>query len=157
MPQKPKRATTRATGAAMSVASVMVRAPVTIAAGRSMAAAHRLMSRHRIRHLPVLRDGALVGIVSMRDLHLVETLKDVDPETVSVAEAMTPEPYQVSPAAPLVAVARTMAERKLGSVVVVEAGAVVGLFTTVDAMSLLADLLEGARPSRAARWLRARS
>ena len=53
-----------------------------------MAAAHRLMRRHKIRHLPILQEGKLVGVLSQRDLYFLETLKDVNPEEVNVSEAM---------------------------------------------------------------------
>jgi CBS domain-containing protein len=46
--------------------------PVTIEPDADCAAAARLMERHGIRHLPVTRDGRAVGMLSARDLQLVE-------------------------------------------------------------------------------------
>ena len=55
------------------------------------------------------------------------------------------EPYTVAPDAQLREVARTMAERKIGSAVVVDGGEVTGVFTTTDALRALAAVLnEGA-------------
>jgi acetoin utilization protein AcuB len=51
----------------------------TIGDEQPMSVAHRMMREQRIRHLPVLHQGRVVGIVTDRDLHLVETLQDVDP------------------------------------------------------------------------------
>lgn len=116
----------------------------SIAAHQPLSAAHELMRQHDIRHLPVLRGGKLVGLVSQRDLHLVETLRDVDPKAVPVDEAMTHDVFTTSPHAPLGHVAREMAQRKLGSAVVVDGGRVVGVLTTVDALHALADLLDEA-------------
>jgi acetoin utilization protein AcuB len=113
----------------------------TIGDDQPMAVAHRMMREQHIRHLPVLHQGKLVGIVTDRDLHLVETLQDVDPKQVSVSEAMTPEPYVVSPDASLDEVVSTMAAKKYGSAVVSDHGHVVGIFTTVDACSAFAELL----------------
>ncbi len=54
-------------------------------------------------------------------------------------------PYTVSPDAPLRDVARTMAEQKFGSAVVVDGDEVTGVFTTTDALRALAAVLgEGA-------------
>src|SRR6185503_18689881 len=92
----------------------------TIGDEQPMSVAHRLMREQHIRHLPVLRQGRLVGIVSDRDLHLIETLRDVDPTKISVSEAMTPEPYVVSPEAALDEVVSTMAHKKYGSAVVAD-------------------------------------
>jgi CBS domain-containing protein len=56
---------------------------------------------------------------------------------------MTPEPYSVTPDAPLWEVAKHMAREKFGCAVITDdGGAVVGLFTTTDALHVLADLSE---------------
>lgn len=113
----------------------------TIGDDQPMASAHRMMREQHIRHLPVLHQGKVVGIVTDRDLRLVETLADVDPKKIAVSEAMTPDPYIVSPDASLDEVVSTMAAKKYGSAVVSDHGHVVGIFTTVDACSAFADLL----------------
>ena len=110
-----------------------------------MSQAHELMRAHRIRHLPVLDGGKLVGIVSDRDLHLIETLPDSDPDEVTVDEAMTEDVYAVGLDDPVDAVAERMAARKYGCAIVVgPRGVVEGIFTTVDGMQVLADLLRKA-------------
>jgi acetoin utilization protein AcuB len=119
----------------------MTRSVHTIGAQSPLAEAHRLMNEHAIRHLPVLVGGKLVGMVSMRDLHLIETLKGVEPKEVAVEEAMAQEAYTVPPGTPLLEVARTMALHKYGSAVVAQKGRVEGIFTTVDAMRALETLL----------------
>jgi acetoin utilization protein AcuB len=123
------------------VEQYMSRSIRTIGKHQTLAHAHELMRRHRVRHLPVLEGGRIVGIVSLRDLHLVETLRDVDPARVTVDDAMSAEPYVVAPGAALREVALEMARRKLGSAVVVRRNKVVGVFTTVDALRALADAL----------------
>lgn len=115
--------------------------PHSIGPNRPLRAAHELMRAHRIRHLPVLDEGMLVGILSDRDLHLIETFKDVDPAEVAVSEAMTPDPFVVPGDALLSDVARTMWQRKLGSAVVMDGDALVGIFTVTDATGALAYLL----------------
>ncbi len=97
-----------------------------------MSAAHALMREHRVRHLPVLHGGRIVGIVSDGDLHLIETLKDVDPAKVTVEEAMTAEPYCIKPNTPLDEVVAEMADHKYGCVVVAEGAKVLGILTTTD-------------------------
>lgn len=126
----------------------MTGAPCLIQRHETLSTAHRTMREHRIRHLPVVEGRRLVGIVSDRDLHLVETLRDVDPALVRVDEAMTPDPYTVAPGASLLAVARSMAKGKYGSAVVVERGRVVGIFTTTDALDALAALVHRPRAPR---------
>jgi acetoin utilization protein AcuB len=128
-----------------SVEQHMTVSPVVIGIGDTLADAHRVMRERGIRHLPVLDAGRLVGVVSQRDLYLAESLSSVDPATDTVREAMSGDPYAVPPGAPLEEVAATMAERRLGSAIVVDRGAVIGVFTTVDALRALA-ILAGRRP-----------
>jgi acetoin utilization protein AcuB len=125
----------------LTVREHMSPAPVTIEPAKFLNDAHHLMRSHRIRHLPVIQAGKLVGIVTARDLTLVETLAGVDPAEVPVEDAMSQDVYVVSPDAPLRLALAEMAERKLGSAVVMEHGEVVGVFTATDACRVLALVL----------------
>lgn len=119
----------------------MTASPHTIGVDQPLSQAHATMGKHRIRHLPVLRGGKLVGVLTDRDLHLVETLKDVVPEEVAVEDAMSSNVYAVSPDAPLDEVAAEMAEHKYGCAVVMDNQHVVGVLTTVDLANALATVL----------------
>lgn len=121
------------------ISSYMSKTPHTIGAEQTLSTAHELMRKHRIRHLPVLHGRKPVGIVSLRDLHLVETLSDVDPEKVPVEDAMTTDLYVVAPDKPLSEVAAEMVERKVGSALIMDDKKVVGVFTTTDALRVLAQ------------------
>jgi len=74
------------------VQKYMTYTPHTIGADQPMTQAHKMMREHRIRHLPVLAGGKIVGILSDGDLNLIETLKDVNPQEVRVEDAMTQVP-----------------------------------------------------------------
>ena len=128
----------------------MTPAPITIGRAQSLSEAARKMHEHHVRHLPVLEGGYLFGILSERDIDLVEALPDVDPDKVTVEEAMTQDPYTVRPETPVREVAAAMAEHKFGTAVVMQEGRVVGIFTTVDGLRMLAALL-GDAPGSAKR------
>ncbi|MFS8070585.1 MAG: CBS domain-containing protein [Byssovorax sp.] len=121
----------------------MSTSPFAIERTETLEAAHRLMRSEGIRHLPVLEHGKLAGIVTERDLHLIETLRDVDPKEVLVEDAMTTHPYFVSPDARIDEVVSEMAEHKYGAAVVLQNEKVVGMFTTIDAMRAFNELLHG--------------
>lgn len=124
-----------------SIQKYMTTTPHSIGVDQTLARAHQAMRDNAIRHLPVLSGGQLVGILTDRDLGLVESLKDVDPTRVTVEDAMSTSVYAVAPDAPLDEVASTMAEHRYGSAIVMQNGKVVGIFTTVDACRALAELL----------------
>jgi acetoin utilization protein AcuB len=124
-----------------TIAEVMTSAPHTIGRDQRLAWAHDVMREHNLRHLPVLEGGKLVGVLSERDLYSVEAIAGTDREIDSVAEAMQGECYTVAPGDLVADVARTMAEHKYGCVVVVDRGHVVGIFTTTDALALLAEAM----------------
>jgi acetoin utilization protein AcuB len=111
--------------------------PFTIARDETLETAHAMMREHRLHHLPVLERGQLVGILSIRDLYFIETIAGVDVEHDRIDDAMTPDTYAVSPGTPIEVVARVMAERRIGSAVVIERDRVVGIFTSTDALRVL--------------------
>lgn len=126
-----------------TIQKFMTTQPHSIGRDQPMAKAHQMMREHHIRHLPVLTGGELVGVLSDRDLNLIETLRDVDPEKVTVEDAMASNAYFVAPDAPLDEVVATMAERKYGCAVVMQNRHLVGIFTTVDACRAFAEMLHG--------------
>ena len=116
--------------------------PHTIGADQSLEKAEKMMAEFRVRHLPVLDGGKLVGIVTDRDIKLVETFRDVDAAKVKVAEAYSSDPYVTSPGASLVEVCREMAANKFGCALVCDNRKLVGIFTWVDALNAMSDLME---------------
>jgi acetoin utilization protein AcuB len=121
----------------------MTKAPHTIGHDQPLEKAHQVMNEFGIRHLPVLERRKLVGVLSQRDLHFIESLKDVDPKEVTVSEAMSADVYVVTARTSVKKVATAMADRKLGSAIVVDhLERVIGVFTTVDALRALSTLLD---------------
>lgn len=123
------------------ISRYMTRQPWTIAPQAPLSQALELMRAHEIRHLPVLNDGKLVGMLSERDIYKLERLKHLHNQ-FTVEDAMSGDVYTADPDETVDTVVETMAASKFGSVVVVDRSAVVqGVFTTVDGMQVLADVL----------------
>lgn len=122
-----------------TVGDFMTASPHSIGRDQPLSLAYERMRAWGVRHLPVLEHGKLAGILSQRDALLVETLRDVDPPTTPVEEAMSADVYVVAPDTPLEDVAEAMSEHKYGCAVVMEANRVVGIFTTIDALRALAN------------------
>ena len=124
-----------------TVREVMSSSPITISGELSLDDARQRMHDHQIRHLPVFDGGHLVGLVSQRDLGVIGSIPGVNPSKLAVREAMSSKPYTVSPDDKLGGVVEMMASRKIGAAVVTEGGAVVGMFTTIDALHTLHRML----------------
>lgn len=125
-----------------TVGTYMTRQPWTISSHDLLDAAYSMMRAHGIRHLPVVDDGHLVGMVSDRDLARFEALSGT--HHARVRDAMTEPVFTVAPGETIDHVARVMAERKLGSAVVVAAGTVTGILTAVDVCRAVSEILERA-------------
>jgi acetoin utilization protein AcuB len=128
---------------APTMRDVMTPSPHSIGKSQPLAMAHARMRALGVRHLPVLDGGKLQGLVSQRDLYLIETLAGTDPKETFVFEAMSIDVLVASPDDKLEDVARSMNARKCGSAVILENGHVVGIFTTTDALALVATWAHG--------------
>lgn len=131
----------------MLVADVMHSDVVTVTPETTMPEAVRMMRERRIRHLPVVDDGRLVGIVSDRDLKLASPSPATSLEShellylvdrLLVREVMRSVVIAVPPNATVTEAARIMAEEKIGAVAVTEAGRLVGILTETDVLRLFA-------------------
>ncbi|MEY4582653.1 MAG: hypothetical protein RL701_7356 [Pseudomonadota bacterium] len=134
--------------------------PYTIRHDESLTVAHALMRAHDMRHFPVLEAGFLAGLVSQRDLYSIGSLRDVDPDVAPVSDAMSTDVFCVGPRTSIRKIAGEMAQHKYGAAVVMDGDAIVGIFTTTDALSVLCDLLAASGDAAALathdeRWNRA--
>jgi acetoin utilization protein AcuB len=121
--------------------SEFMHAPVhTIGSDQPLSRARQELHKLGVHHLPVLEGGRCIGILSDRDMQLAYIVESQKADTISIKDACVSEVYEVLPTAPLAEVARTMAERKIGSAVVVEKGKVCGIFTVTDACRALAAI-----------------
>lgn len=115
--------------------------PWTIGPRATISAASRLMREHGIRHLPVVDGERLLGIVSERDLLWIQDLPHMDPDLAQIEDAMRTDVYVASPHDEVDRVVEQMAHHKYGCVVVKGKHRIEGIFTSVDALQVLADVL----------------
>jgi acetoin utilization protein AcuB len=115
------------------VALIMTTPAVTAPPTLTVAAARRLMERSRIRHLPVVEAGLLVGIVSERDL------RGAPGEAVPLREIMRSPVFVLSPDTSIRHAARVFRQRKIGAMPVLEGREVVGMVSVVDVLRILSE------------------
>lgn len=125
----------------MYMSDVMTTNVVTIPSNTSLAEARRVMDAHRVRRLPVVDRGVLVGIVTRDQLDRVGpsqipslNIHDLTRilNKVTVKDVMTKSLVTVSPDATVEEAVTLAQEKKVGALLVVDNGRLVGIATTND-------------------------
>lgn len=121
---------------ALEMRSVMTPVPTTIDEDTDLTTARRTLREKKIRHLPVVHEGKLTGILSERDTRLVSLLPEIS--KMAVADIMSRNPLTVSEEMPVLEAVAKMAEKKYGCLIVTDpSGGISGIFTSQDALRLL--------------------
>lgn len=121
----------------------MTPCPDTVAIDAPLVEARRFMQRRHIRHLPVVDENRLSGLLTDRDIKLMLG-PDFDyppPAELKVRDAYAENAYIVDETAPLDEVATYMAKHHIGSALVTRHGDLCGIFTATDAFRVLAIIL----------------
>jgi len=124
----------------IAINRIMTLDPVTVEPDDSIATARKLMQAHDIHHLPVVKNGILVGIFSASDLFKVYPFHNraEASESIKVSQLMDSEPITVDVFADLIDVARILNSGSFHALPVVEDGnALVGIVTTTDLINHL--------------------
>jgi CBS domain-containing protein len=112
--------------------------PLTIGPTEMLATAQATMQREGIRQLPVIDKGALVGILTERNLR--EHVGYLD--STRVDGAMTENPVTVVSTTPAIDAARLLLDRKINALPVVDDGRLIGIVTRSDLLRLVIQFLE---------------
>jgi acetoin utilization protein AcuB len=129
----------------------MTRDVVTLSPQTTAAEALALCREKGIRHLPVMEEGRLVGMVSDRDLRsatpaLGDPARAEALQKIRVWGVMARDVLTAHPEDPIEQAANTMREKKIGCLPVVEADELVGILTSSDVMAALVYLIGAHEP-----------
>jgi acetoin utilization protein AcuB len=133
----------------MRASTTMTRNVIVVPPGMTLVRAWELMAEHKIRHLPVVENGRLAGMLSDRDILLRSTplpsgQPQVDPGLVRDAMAITV--LTCGADSPVSALAMTMIDHKIDALPVIDGDrAIIGLVTHTDLLWLLVDMGEPVR------------
>jgi acetoin utilization protein AcuB len=129
----------------------MTREVITVPPHEKITDAFELMQARGIRHLPVIEDGELKGLVTDRDIRLALIPSPLaTPEDrvyhlgalERVDEIMTTDLITVAPSTTIEEAAKLMAQHKIGAVPVVSQGQLVGILTETDILCVFIEMLE---------------
>lgn len=135
----------------LTIQPYMTPDPITLGPEESLMRALELMRLRNIHRIPVVRDGALVGLLVEGDLKRAEPsmLSDSQEhfnevmEKTPVSRIMIRDPMTIGPNAPLLEVVETFYTTKYGGLPVIDDGKVVGIVTRNDMLRALIDVLRG--------------
>lgn len=132
-----------------TVREIMIASPVTLKPNDSLKLASELISLARLRHIPIVDNGKLLGVVSERDLMARAAERIFNPKSrsrsallnvVMLKEVMQRRVITVEPETSIQEAAHLMAERKIGCLPVLNDGNLVGLVTTTDMLRYIEGL-----------------
>jgi CBS domain-containing protein len=138
----------------MKVTDVMTKNPLVMTPAETIGQADELMVENKIRQLPVVDGGSLLGIITDRDIRsfLAESSL-LDPEErakvlkTKVSEIMTTEPLTLAPDDDLRDAVELLIDEKIGGIPVVdETEGLVGIVTYVDVLRCFLNRLDEERP-----------
>ncbi|MDO5636338.1 MAG: CBS domain-containing protein [Myroides sp.] len=124
------------------VKQIMSKQLVTLTTKNSLYDAEKLFKKHKIRHLPIVEDHKLVGVLSYSDLlkisyaDVTEGEEDVEAvvyDMFSIVQVMAKAPVTVTTETPLKEVIQQLIQQTFHSLPVIEEnGDLVGIVTTTD-------------------------
>ena len=117
--------------------------PVSVEDSTALDELLRLMNSEGFRHLPVMRNGQLAGIISDRDVRLFAGMPQTDRAGLTAADIMTEELLSVDASIPLDEAALLMSAEKVSSLIVRDGEEFLGIFTATDALNALVEILRG--------------
>jgi len=131
------------------VRDIMSKKMVTISETDTLSTVEDIMTLGHMRHMPVVRGGKLVGVVSERDL-LRASLSNLTGfgteerraflQVVEIARVMSAPAITISPESKVSEAALAMAERKIGCLPVVDEDELIGIITETDVLRFFAGL-----------------
>ena len=126
-----------------AIKALMTPFPYSIAAHAPLREAQEFLQAKHIRHLPVTRDGQLIGMLTDRDIKLVLGPDFAYPNLseLTVEEVMLPNAYSIDLNERADVVLAHMAEHHVGSALVTRNGKLVGIFTVTDACRSFCEYL----------------
>ncbi len=131
------------------ISSIMTREVVTLNLEDSLYSAEKRMKKNHIRHMPVVNDGKIIGLISLSDLQRVSFIdaygKEGTEDTpiynmLDIRDLMIKKPLTASPQTTILEVSKLLASKEFHSLPVVEENELVGIITTTDLLHYFIEL-----------------
>ncbi len=133
----------------MLIREVMKSNPITISPDIKLSDAYRILQEKHIRHLPVLEDEKLIGLVTDRDLQFATSklAKQSLELSANIREVMSSPVETTQPSEPIEVAIQRMREFKIGCLPVLDNFILVGIVTVADLLNAMLILTGVHSPS----------
>ena len=131
------------------ISSIMTKEVVTLSLEDTLYSAEKRMKTHHIRHMPVVENEKLIGLISLSDLQRVSFIdaygKEGTEDTpiynmLDIKDLMIKKPLTATPQTTILEVSKLLASKEFHSLPVVEENKLVGIITTTDLLHYFIEL-----------------
>lgn len=135
----------------VSITEIMSKNPITIASSESLYEVENLLNKHSIRHLPVVDNDHLIGVINRSDLLRISVsdlneaedgVESVIFNNYSISQVMTKMPVFIDVNYTIKEAAKLLSQQSFHSLPVVDQGKLVGIVTSTDLIKYLIKLHE---------------
>ena len=128
------------------ISEIMTTEVVTLNVADRLETAEKLFKKYKIRHIPVVKDKAVLGMLSYTDLLRISFADVSDDETsidtfvydmFSIQQVMAKNLFMVAPNSTIKEVAELLSKKEFHALPVVEDNELVGIVTTTDLINYL--------------------
>lgn len=133
------------------IRNLMTKDIITLNLSNTLYTAEKRLKKHHIRHIPVVEEEKIIGLISLSDLKRVSFIDAYSKEgtedtpvynLLSIRDMMIKDPLTVSPETTILEVSKLLASKEFHSLPVVEGDKLVGIITTTDLLHFFIDLCE---------------
>lgn len=134
------------------VSKIMTRKLITLSLSDDLYKAEKLFKKYHIRHIPIVEEGHIIGMLSYSDLKRISFLDAYDAneiqvdnaiyEMLSIGQIMVKNPVKVSSDVTVKAVVEILASKEFHALPVVDNDMLVGIVTTTDLLKYLLEQYE---------------
>ena len=131
------------------VSAIMTKKVITLSKGDSLEKAELLFKTKKIRHIPVVKDSAIIGMLSYTDLLRISFADAIDEdeeyvdaivyEMFTIEQVMARNLVSVSPLTTIREVAEILSKKEFHALPVVDNNNLVGIVTTTDLINYMLE------------------
>ncbi len=134
------------------ISEIMTTQVISLENDESLKKAEHLMKKHHIRHLPITKNGNLVGMLSLTDLQRIsftnafseegQNSDSIIDDMFNIDQIMTHHPVTIDIKEGMIKALEILVDKEFHALPIVNEGSLAGIITTTDAIKYLLKICE---------------